>query len=203
MTFSISAMDHPSSLNFPINGSAGTYGPRGEHGRQNIDYTLHKEGINIGYRYFSTAKKAVSYPFGYGLSYTEFAYTKPVVKASGKGFKATIVVTNTGKVAGKESVQLYVSAPAGSLDKPACELKSFAKTKLLQPGESETLTFEVSDYDLASFDEAIQSWVSAKGKYTVKFGASVEDIRGTGIYTLSKESTWKVNDVLKPTMDLN
>lgn len=203
MTFSISAMDHPSSLNFPINGSAGGYGPRSEHGRPNIDYTLHKEGINIGYRYFSTAKKAVSYPFGYGLSYTEFAYTKPIVKASGNGFKASIVVTNTGKVAGKESVQLYVSAPTGNLDKPACELKSFAKTRLLQPGESETLTFEVSDYDLASFDEAIQSWVSAKGKYTVKFGASVEDIRGTGIYNLSKESAWKVNDVLKPTMDLN
>ena len=81
---------------------------------------------------------------------------------------------------GRESVQLYVSAPAGGLEKPACELKAFAKTKLLQPGESEILIFNVSDYDLASFDESIQSWVSAKGKYIVKFGASIEDIRGIG-----------------------
>lgn len=87
--------------------------------------------------------------------------------------------------------------------KPACELKAFAKTKLLQPGESEMLIFNVSDYDLASFDESIQSWVSAKGKYIVKFGASIEDIRGIGTYWLSKEFTRKANNVLKPTMSLN
>ena len=196
MTFPITAMDHPSSRNFPLNGYKGQ---RGSAGRENIDYTLHKEGINIGYRYFNTVNKPVSYPFGYGLSYTEFSYDNPVVKATGKGFKATIRVKNAGKMAGRESVQLYVSAPAGGLEKPACELKAFAKTKLLQPGESEILVFNVSDYDLASFDESIQSWVSAKGKYIVKFGASIEDIRGMGTYQLSKEFTQKVNDVLKPT----
>lgn len=200
MTFPITAMDHPSSRNFPLNGYNGQ---RGSSGRENIDYTLHKEGINIGYRYFNTVNKPVSYPFGYGLSYTEFAYDIPVVKATGKGFKATIRVKNIGKTAGRESVQLYVSAPAGGLEKPACELKAFAKTKLLQPGESEILIFNVSDYDLASFDESIQSWVSAKGKYIVKFGASIEEIRGIGTYQLSKEFTEKVNDVLKPTMTLN
>ena len=156
----------------------------------------------MGYRYFATAGKKVSYPFGYGLSYTTFSYGKPAVKASADGFKASIVVTNTGKVAGKEVVQLYVSAPGGGLQKPALELKSFAKTRLLQPGESETLTFDVTNYALASFDEAVQSWVSAKGRYTVKFGASVEDIRATSVYTLSKEFTQKVNDVLKPGMSL-
>ena len=195
MTFPITAMDHPSSRNFPLNGYKGQ---RGSAGRENIDYTLHKEGINIGYRYFNTVNKPVSYPFGYGLSYTEFSYDNPVVKATGKGFKATIRVKNASKMAGRESVQLYVSAPAGGLEKPACELKAFAKTKLLQPGESEILVFNVSDYDLASFDESIQSWVSAKGKYIVKFGASIEDIRGMGTYQLSKEFTQKVNDVLKP-----
>ncbi|MDH6343497.1 beta-glucosidase [Parabacteroides sp. PFB2-12] len=206
MTFPIAAMDHPSSLNYPINlvsAANDPLFPRQRDPRKNVDYTLHQEGINVGYRYFNTVNKAVSYPFGYGLSYTNFAYSKATVKATGNGFTASIVVTNTGKTAGKEVVQLYVSAPKGGLKKPATELKSFAKTKLLQPGESQTLTFKVSNYDLASFDEAIQSWVSAKGQYTVKFGASVEDVRATGSYTLSKEFTQKVNDVLRPDMELN
>lgn len=90
---------------------------------QNQDYTLHAEGINIGYRYFNTVGVEVSYPFGYGMSYTTFVYSKPVVKAGKDGFTANITVTNTGAVAGKEAVQLYVSAPAGGLEEPAQELK--------------------------------------------------------------------------------
>ncbi len=205
MTFPVSIMDHPSSLNFPTSASQLPGKPVAgakRWAKRNVDYTLHQEGIRVGYRYFSTAGKEVAYPFGYGLSYTDFGYSKPTVKASADGFKASIVVTNTGKVAGKEAVQLYVSAPEGGLEKPALELKSFAKTRLLQPGESETLTFDVTNYALASFDETVQSWVSAKGRYTVKFGASVEDIRATSVYTLSKEFTRKVNDVMKPTMSL-
>ena len=201
MTLSISAMDHPSSLNFPL-GNTAAFRP-GRAPRPNIDYTLHKEGIWVGYRYFNTAGKEVSYPFGYGLSYTDFAYGKPVVRATGDGFRATVTVTNTGQVAGRESVQLYVSAPVGGLEKPARELRSFAKTRLLQPGESETLSFEVSDYSLASFDEERSSWVSPRGRYTVGFGASVEDIRATGTYDLGREFTMQVNDVLRPNMDLN
>lgn len=206
MTFPIAAMDHLSSLNYPINlvnEPSDPLFPRKREPRKNIDYTLHKEGIYIGYRYFETVKKEVSYPFGYGLSFTNFAYSKPTVKAVGDGFMASIVVTNTGNTSGKEVVQVYVTAPKSSLEKPVCELKAFAKTKLLQPGESQMLKFEVSDYDLASFDESIQSWVSVKGNYVVKFAASVEDIRATGNYNLSKEFTQKVNDVLKPDMDLN
>lgn len=198
MTFPIAVMDMPSSLNFPVEGYQGSRGRE----RKNIDYTLHAEGLNIGYRYFSTVGRSVSYPFGYGLSYTTFAYSKPVVKATKNGLKASITVTNTGDVAGKESVQLYVSAPKGGLEKPALELKSFAKTRLLQPGESETLIMEVTHYDLASFDETVQSWVSAQGKYIVRFGASVEDIRATGTYELGKTLTWKVNDVLRPNRNL-
>lgn len=199
MTFPIAAMDMPSSRNFPTGDNEG--GRRwGE--RKNIDYTLHAEGINIGYRYFSTEQREVSYPFGYGLSYTTFAYSKPRVKALADGFEASITVTNTGEVAGKESVQLYVTAPEGTLEKPALELKAFAKTRKLAPGESETLTMKVPVYDLASFDESIQSWVSDKGLYTLKFAASVEDIRATASYKLPKVHTWKVNDVLKPTREL-
>lgn len=199
MTFPVAAMDVPSSLNFPTGGSTG--GGWGRE-RKNIDYTLHQEGINIGYRYFNTAGKEVSYPFGFGLSYTDFAYGKPQVKATADGFVASVTVTNTGQVPGKESVQLYVSAPASPLPKPACELKAFAKTRLLQPGESETLRFRVSAYDLASFDESIQSWVTERGTYRLKFGASVEDIRATVTYTQGKAASWKVHDVLKPSREL-
>ena len=205
MTFPIAAMDHPSSLNYPINpkeAGRDPLFPGKKQLRKNVDYTLHTEGINVGYRYFNTVGKTVSYPFGYGLSYTTFAYSKPTVKATKDGFIASIVVTNTGKNAGKEVVQVYVAAPKGSVEKPANELKAFAKTKLLQPGQSETLTFKVSNYDLASFHEDGQNWISDKGNYKVKFGASIEDIRATGNYKLAKEYAWKVNDVLKPDMEL-
>ena len=200
MTFPVSIMDMSSSLNFP---SEYTDRNRGEKGRKNIDYTLHTEGINIGYRYFSTANRSVSYPFGYGLSYTTFAYSKPAVKATAEGFVASVTVTNTGKYEGKESVQLYVSAPSGKVEKPSIELKAFAKTRQLKPGESETLQMKVSAYDLASFDEQQQSWVSDKGKYTIKFGASCEDIRCTSTYQLAKERSWKVNNILAPDMPLD
>ena len=168
-----------------------------------IYVTKHKEGINVGYRYFNTVGKEVSYPFGFGMSYTTFSYSAPVVKATKDGFTASIKVTNTGKVAGKEAVQLYVSAPAGGLEKPAQELKAFAKTRELQPGESQTLTMNVTAYELASFNEATQCWESPVGNYTVKFGASCEDIRATGIFRLAKPFSEKVNNVLKPSMPLD
>jgi beta-glucosidase len=206
MTFPVAAIDHPSSLNYPLNRvniPADPLFPGTPRKRENVDYTLHKEGINIGYRYFNTFGRAVSYPFGFGLSYTAFSYGRASVKASPDGgFEASVTVTNTGQAAGREVVQLYVSAPPGGLEKPACELKSFNKTRLLQPGESQKLTFKVSDCDLASFDEGSQSWVGDRGRYTVKFGCSVEDIRATAAYMLQKSYTLRVNDVLKPTMNL-
>lgn len=202
MTWPVSAIDHPSSLNFPIGarGSQNFFGRRNEV--KNYDYTLHSEGINVGYRYFDTEGKEVSYPFGYGLSYTTFAYSKPTVKATKDGFEATITVTNTGDVAGKEAVQLYVSAPASDIAKPARELKAFAKTRKLQPGESQTLTFKVDNYSLASYHESNHSWVADKGVYNVQFGASVADIRAAGKYTLPKTMSWETNDVLHATREL-
>ena len=202
MTFPIAGADVPSSQNYPNVGISEGNNRWRRGPVKNTDYTLHQEGINIGYRYFNTNGVEVSYPFGYGLSYTTFAYSKPVVKAGKDGFTAQITVTNTGKVAGKEAVQLYVSAPAGGLEKPANELKAFAKTRELQPGESQTLTMTVSAYDLASYNEATQAWETAAGKYTVKFGASVEDIRGTGVYTQAKAQSVAGHDVCKPNMEL-
>ena len=194
MTWPVSLLDVPSSLNFPNVRTAG----RAMNGKREFtDYTRHAEGLNVGYRYFNTAGKEVSYPFGYGLSYTTFSYGKPVVKATKDGFEASVTVTNTGQVAGKEAVELYVTAPKGGLEKPARELKSFAKTKELQPGESQTLTMNVSNYYLASYNEATQSWETAAGNYIVSFGASVEDIRGTATYKLSKPQSVKCHDVMK------
>ena len=186
MTWPMDVMDVPSSHNFPLGDG------------KNEQTALHKEGINIGYRYFNSAHKEVAYPFGFGLSYTTFAYSAPKVKSTKNGFRASITVTNTGKVEGKEAVQLYVSAPKGKLEKPECELKAFAKTRNLKPGEKQTLYFDVTNYGLASFDEAANQWISYAGTYTLKFGANVEDIRSTATYRLGKVFTKKVNDVLNP-----
>lgn len=193
MTFPNDIKDIPAISNFPS-------GIDDKHGdpRRNIDYTLHQEGINIGYRWFTTAGKDVSYPFGYGLSYTTFEYGNPVVKATKDGFKASVTVTNTGSVEGKEAVQVYVSAPKDTLEKPVRELKTFGKTKSLKPGESETLTFEVKAYDLASFNEGASQWETDKGDYDVQFAASSTDVRAHAAYKQAKALSWKVNDVMRP-----
>lgn len=198
MTFPVMASDIPAVNNFPT----GTGSKHGDN-RRNIDYTLHEEDIYVGYRYFTTFDKAVSYPFGYGLSYTDFTYSKPVVKATSDGFTASIVVKNTGNVAGKEAVQLYVSAPGKDMKKPVRELKSFGKTRLLRPGESETLTFKVSAFDLASFNQNASQWQTETGLYEVQFGASSEDIRARTSYTQKKAFVKPVNDVLKLRRELN
>ena len=205
MTFPLQYFDHPSSYNFPYDYvGPPSFGPvmsvtgRKEPLVKDVDYTLYEEGIYVGYRYFSSFGKEVSYPFGYGLSYTTFVYSKPSVKPSSDGFVAAVTVTNTGSVAGKEAVQLYVSAPSGGLEKPALELKSFAKTRLLQPGESEVLNFTVSAYGLASFNEFSSAWETAAGTYQVHFGASVADIRSSIPFRLGKVSRWEVNRVMEP-----
>ena len=205
MTFPINFMDHPSSANFPYNydRNAGNQGRGPQQPRKDVDYTNYEEGIYVGYRYFATAGKEVSYPFGYGLSYTTFSYTKPVVKAVADGFEATVTVTNTGAVAGKEVVELYVSAPAGGLEKPACELKGFAKTRELKPGESQTVTIKVTNYELASFNEAASAWEAAAGTYKVAFGSSVADIRATATYQLKKAASWKTNKLFALDAPLN
>lgn len=206
-TFPVNYLDNPSSLNFPYDYVADTRRNEFFRGpakpKKNVDFTLYEEGIYVGYRYFSTAGVEVSYPFGYGLSYTTFEYSKPVVKATADGFTATITVTNTGKTAGKEAVQVYVTAPAGGLDKPALELKAFAKTKLLAPGESQTLTMAVDNYGIASFNEVTSSWEAAAGTYKVQFASNVTDIRAICDYKLKSAKTWKVNNVLAPAEPIN
>ena len=203
-TFPLNFFDSPSALDFPYNytrpQTTNIYGAQGRQPQpvKDVDYTEYRDGIWVGYRYFETAGKEVSYPFGFGLSYTTFEYSKPVVKATANGFTATITVRNTGKVAGREAVQLYVTAPAGGLEKPVKELKAFAKTRELAPGESQTLSMTVDNYSLASFNEAASQWEAAAGSYTVAFAASVKDVRATATYSLKKAQNWKVNNVLAP-----
>ena len=210
MTFAMNYLDIPSSHNFPYNykntqrnswSGFGWGGPRRLN--KDVDYTEYAEGIYVGYRYFQTAGAPVSYPFGYGKSYTTFEYSKPVVKATADGFTATVVVKNTGSVAGKEAVQLYVTAPAGGLEKPAFELKGFAKTKELAPGESQTLTINVDNYTLASFNEATSAWETAAGTYKVMFGANAADLLKAGEYKVKKALSWEANNVLAPEQPVN
>jgi beta-glucosidase len=207
MTFPVSYFDIPSSYNFPHNHRGGNSidlaalmgGTVSRRPVKDVTYTDYAEGIWVGYRYFATAGKAVSYPFGYGLSYTTFSYSKPVVKVEKDGtVKATVTVTNTGSVAGKEVVELYVTAPDGGLVKPVYELKGFAKTKELKPGKSETLTITIDPYTLASFNEETSSWETAAGNYNALFGASSADIRCTAPFKLAKPQSWPVNRVLLP-----
>ncbi len=202
MTWPLTIYDHPSTYNFPYDGQPqqvrGFFAPRNQQPRKDIDYTNYSEGIWVGYRYFETAGKEVSYPFGYGLSYTTFSYSAPTFKTNKDGgITATITIKNTGKVAGREAAQMYVTAPAGGLDKPALELKAFAKTRKLQPGESQTLTMSVNNYYLSSFNEATSAYETAAGKYTVRIGASVEDIRATGTVVVKGQS-YPANKALLP-----
>lgn len=148
----------------------------------------YKEDVYVGYRAFDKQDIKPAYEFGYGLSYTTFSYTK--LKLSAPKFNgmitASVVITNTGPVAGKEVAQLYLSAPSQRMDKPAQELKGFAKTRLLQPGESQTLQFDLDARALASFDAASSSWVAEKGAYTVRVGPSSRGLRVQAAFKLPK-----------------
>ncbi len=158
---------------------------------KNIAYTDYTEGIYVGYRYFCTNNKEVSYPFGYGLAYTTFAYSKPVAKIKGNVLSASITVTNTGSVAGKEAVGIYVKAPLGSFkDKPSAELKEFGKTRLLQPGESQTLTFSVPVRQLASYNSQKSRWETAKGSYKAYFGADATKPAAEAAFKLSSAKNY-------------
>lgn len=202
MTWPIDVADHPSTKNFP-NASVDifTYTSAGNR-MPGYQFTNHEEDIYVGYRYFDSFQKNVSYPFGYGLSYTTFAYSKPSVKKSGEQIEVSITVKNTGKVAGKEAVQVYVAAPKGNLEKPAKELKAFGKTRELQPGESQTLRMTLQRRDLASFDEEQSAWIVDAGTYQFLIAASATDIRATASLKVDalKEPT---TNALKPQVKLN
>ena len=199
MTFPVKFEDAASSDNFPIDMRVSTdlmnKGGK-KNDVKNVDYTNYEEDIYVGYRYFDTFGKQVSYPFGYGLSYTTFAYDKAAVKADNGVYTVSVEVKNTGKVAGKEVVQLYVSAPDVAANKPEKELKAFAKTKELKPGEAVVVTLKVNADDLASYDEAASAWVVTPGNYKFLVGASSRDIKAT-LEAAVAAATQKTNNILK------
>lgn len=205
MTWPIAATDHASTKNFPgqiddysLQQMIGSKRPIPGHA-----YTNHEEDIYVGYRYFDTFGRDVAYPFGFGLSYTTFAFSKPVVKAKGKNaVEVSITVKNTGSVSGKEVAQVYVKAPKGNLEKPAQELKAFAKSRELQPGESEVLTMSIPVRMLASFDEANSQWLTEAGTYTFCIGNSSRNIAATATLKIG-EYTEKTTNALAPQHKLN
>lgn len=205
MTWPIAATDHPSTANFAKEYDMYTYKNMEGWGKGNIpgvDFSNHEEDIYVGYRYFDTFKKDVAYPFGYGLSYTTFEMGKPSVKANGKNIEVSVTVKNTGKVAGKQVAQVYVTAPKGAYEKPAKELKAFGKTRELKPGESQTLKMTLEKRDLASFDEANSQWKVDAGNYLFQVGTDVESIKGTATLKVA-EYTEKTSSACAPNVQLN
>ena len=205
MTWPIAATDHPSTANFAKEYDMYTYKNMEGWGKGNIpgvDFSNHEEDIYVGYRYFDTFKKDVAYPFGFGLSYTTFEMGKPSVKANGKNIEVSVTVKNTGKVAGKQVAQVYVTAPKGAYEKPAKELKAFGKTRELKPDESQTLKMTLEKRDLASFDEANSQWKVDAGNYLFQVGTDVESIKGTATLKVA-EYTEKTSSACAPNVQLN
>ena len=177
MTFPMKYEDIPSAKNW--------LGTPAENPKE----VTYEEGIYVGYRYFNTFKVKPSYEFGFGKSYTDFSYSD--LKLSNSTFKnnlkVTVKITNTGKVLGKEIVELYLSAPQKLVDKPNAELKAFAKTKELKPGESEIVTMELKPENLASFVTAQSSWIAEAGTYKISIGASSLDVKQSAEFQLNKD----------------
>lgn len=210
MTWPLSYNDVPSKNDFPVpddiseemltESLKGFANVRTEGERKNFDVTTYNDGIYVGYRYYTTKNVPVSYPFGYGLSYTTFSYSDMKAdKAENGDIRVTVTVKNTGKVSGKEVVQVYVSAPGKDMDKPARELKGFAKTRQLQPGESQTVSVSVPYESLASFSEKDSCWQVEEGDYQILVAKNAADKKPLAA-TVTEEG--KVTETVRPCLVL-
>ena len=215
MTFQIKYGDAYADKNFPANVDDKTLGamfmwgynkdaaPKDRHPQKDIDFTNYEEDIYVGYRYFDSFGKPVAYPFGFGLSYTTFGYENLSVSEANGIYTIKVDVKNTGSKAGRHAVELFVAAPnSPKANKPEKELRNYAKTRLLQPGESETITMKVSTEDLASFNEKASAWKTDAGVYTFMICSSANDVEAKAT---AKVKAWskKVNNVMKPNVKLN
>ncbi len=149
----------------------------------------YKEGIYVGYRYFDTFGVAPRYPFGYGLSYTEFTLTTGVPTLSGTQVSVPVTVRNVGAAAGREVVQVYVSAPSGKLDKELKRLTAFEKTGILAPGEEQTLLLQFCMKDCASYDEQIAAFVLEQGEYSLLVGTSSANTSPAAVIVVPQAQT--------------
>lgn len=214
MTFPVNYMDHASSDNFPWHFVVkpeerfalfmGTAKNETGEPRKDIEFCNYEEDVYVGYRYFDTFDKEVSFPFGYGLSYTSFDYSNATIE-KGKGvWNVTVDVTNSGKVAGKEVVEIYLSSPAIEAGRPEQELVAFAKTQELAPGQTETLTLTFDAHSLAWYNADKSAWVMEKGDYVAKVGASSRDIKAELPFSVKRAKVVeKTNDVLPLKAELN
>lgn len=177
-TWSLDYWDIPASANFYHAGSM-----KGALDADSEVYinTCYEEGIYVGYRYFETFKKPVAYPFGFGLSYTDFE-----TDGQWKDGKIIAEVKNTGKLAGREVIQIYAAIPEGKLEQPAKRLIGFEKTRELKPGETETLTVELASDSFASYDEESSCWIMEAGCYEIYIGTSVQNVRKCGAFTVNE-----------------
>ena len=177
-TFARHLTDYPSTLGY----------------HKSLDYVDYTEDIYVGYRYFETlpgAKEKVIYPFGFGLSYTQFEIRERSGEKAEGEFRISVDVTNCGEKAGKEVVQLYVCAPQGKLGKPTLSLVAFAKTRYLAPGETQSLTLSFSERSITSYDDLGKvkksAWVLESGQYSFYLGNSVRNVQKT-------EFAWLINE---------
>ena len=215
MTFQVKYGDAYADKNFPSNVDDKTLGamfmwgynkdqaPKERKPQANIDYTNYEEDIYVGYRYFDSFGKAVAYPFGFGLSYTTFSYTNMSVSEANGVYTVKVDVKNTGAKAGRNVVELFVAAPnSKKLNKPEKELRNYAKTRLLQPGQTETVTMTVKAEELASFNEKASAWKTDAGRYDFLICSSASDVEAKASANV-KAWTKKVNNVMKPNAKLN
>ena len=191
-TFARELNDYPSTYNF-------------HESEKYVEYT---DDIYVGYRYFETipgAKEKVNYPFGFGLSYTQFVLGESQISIEGDQIRCMVSVTNTGAMAGKEVVQAYYGAPQGRLGKAARVLCAFAKTRLLQPGETQLMTLCWKIADMASYDDCGKvcksAYVLEQGEYRFYIGTSVRDaVENATVYTAAKDIvTQQLTSRLAPT----
>ena len=215
MTFQVKYGDAYADKNFPSNVDDKTLGamfmwgynkdqaPKERKPQANIDYTNYEEDIYVGYRYFDSFGRAVAYPFGFGLSYTTFSYTNMSVSEANGVYTVKVDVKNTGAKAGRNVVELFVAAPnSKKLNKPEKELRNYAKTRLLQSGQTETVTMTVKAEDLASFNEKASAWKTDAGRYDFLICSSSSDVEAKASANV-KAWTKKVNNVMKPNVKLN
>jgi beta-glucosidase len=180
-TFPLRLEDTPAYINYPGDGNEVRYG----------------EGIFIGYRYYDYKKVPVLFPFGYGLSYTTFAYSNPRISASPfkdiEGLTVSVDVTNTGKLPGKEIVQVYVHDHKARLVRPVKELKGFAKV-YLEPGQTQTVTIHLDFRSFAYYHPSFRQWITEDGEFDILIGASSADIREK--ITVTLQSTLELPSLL-------
>lgn len=186
-TFPVNLTDVPAAKGFPGKVDNPEQQPTGVF-RSQPSAVTYTDGYNVGYRYFNAYNKDVAYPFGHGLSYTTFGYTNIHVSEMNDAGQLTVSVTvkNTGNYSGKEVVQLYAYPKPGNRDGYPTQLRAFAKTRLLRPGDAETLTFLVRAEQLAEYYPNLGDWRAQAGKYELAIGSSSRDIRSRKAFTLSR-----------------